>query len=58
MEYKNTFENNKNDISGNYTKKFENNYLFKTSDNYNQENVINNCIKLHINKEQKNVPNY
>ena len=58
MEYKNTFENNKNDISGNYTKKFENNYLFKTSDNYNQENIMNNCIKININKEQKNVSNY
>ena len=47
MEYKNTFENNKNNISGNYTKKFENNYFFKTSDNYNN-----------ISKEQKNVSNY
>ena len=56
MEYKNTFENNKN-ATGNYSKKYVNKYLFKTSDNFNQENIINNYMKYNIN-EQKNFSNY
>ena len=57
MEYKNTFENNKNNLSGNYNKKNGNNNFFKTSDNINQENIINNYLKYNVN-EQKNFSNY
>ena len=46
IEYKNTFENNKNDLSTNYHKKYINHNFFKTSNN---EIINNNGFKFNIN---------
>ena len=49
IEYKNTFENNKNDLSTNYNKKNINHNIFQTSDN---ENINNNGLIFNNNKSK------
>jgi hypothetical protein len=63
FEYKNTYENNKNDINDIHIKKnITNNYLFKTSDIDNSkkenENLVNNGFNFNNNIIQKNNKNY